>query len=44
MYDKNIAELSQALQKKTISSVELKPLFLDRIKQYNTTLNSFISN
>lgn len=43
MHRKSIAELSQDLASKTISSVELTQLFLDRIKQFNKQLNCFIT-
>ena len=40
---KTIAQLTQALDKKDISSVELTQYYLDRIKQYDTQLNSYIT-
>lgn len=43
MHRKTIVELSQALSAKEISSVELTSLFLDRIKQHDHKLNSFIT-
>lgn len=43
MHKKSIAELSQALQEKKISSVELTQHFLDRIKGLNATLNCYIT-
>ncbi len=43
MYDKTITELSQALQQKNISSVELTQSFIDRIKKYDAKLNAFIT-
>lgn len=43
MYDKTIAELSNSLHNKEISSVELTRLFLDRIASHDDTLNSFIT-
>lgn len=43
MHHKTITELSAELKKKTISSVELTKLYLDRIKQYDEKLNSFIT-
>lgn len=43
MHHKTIAELSQELSAKKISSVELTQLFLNRIKQYDEKLNSFIT-
>ncbi len=43
MYDKTIAEQSQALTRGDISSVELTKSYLERIKQYDGNLNSYIS-
>jgi len=43
MHRKTLSELSQLLQKKEISSVELTRYFLDRIKKYDPMINSFIS-
>lgn len=43
MHNKTLAELSQGLQKKDFSSVELTRHFLDRIKNYNQQLNSFVT-
>ncbi len=43
MHEKTLAELSQALQSKTLSSVELTQHYLDRIQQHDTTLNSYIT-
>ncbi len=43
MHRKTLAELSQALQDKSLSSVELTRYFLDRIQQHNDTLNAFIT-
>lgn len=43
MHTKTIAELSKLLQSKKISSVELTQHFLNRIKQFDATLNSFIT-
>ena len=43
MYQSTITELSKALETKKISSEELTQLYLDRCKQYNETLNCFIS-
>jgi aspartyl-tRNA(Asn)/glutamyl-tRNA(Gln) amidotransferase subunit A len=40
---KTIAELSQDLHTKKISSVELTQQFLDRIEKFDKTLNSFIT-
>jgi len=42
MFDRTVAELSQALASKTISSVELTQLFLDRVTKYRD-LNAFIT-
>ena len=43
MHRNTIAELSQELQHKNISSVELTQHFVNRIKKLDTTLNSFIT-
>ncbi len=43
MAHKTIAQLSNELQTKKISSVELTQLFLDRIKRFDKQLNSFIT-
>lgn len=43
MHRNTIAELSQKLQHKNISSVELTQHFINRIKKIDTTLNSFIT-
>lgn len=43
MHQSTIAELSKALEEKKISSEELTRLYLDRCKQYNESLNCFIS-
>lgn len=43
MHHKTIAELSQALHEKKISSVELTQLFLERIKTLDEKLNAFIT-
>lgn len=43
MFTKSIAELSQALQTKKISSQELTQAYLARIKQFDSALNSFIT-
>ena len=43
MHSKSLAELSQALQQKKLSSVELTRYFLGRIEQYDSQLNSFIT-
>lgn len=43
MHRKTISELSQDLHSKAISSTELAQLFLQRIKQLNPKLNSFIT-
>ena len=42
MFEKTVAELSRALQRKEISSVELTQAFLDRIHKYRD-LNAFIT-
>ena len=43
MIDASLKQLSAALAKKEISSVELAALFLDRIEKLNPTLNAFIT-
>lgn len=43
MYNKTIAELSRSLENKEFNSVELTQYFLNRIKQYDDKLNSFIT-
>lgn len=43
MHNYTLAEISAALQAKKISSVELTQTFLDRIEQFNPTLNCFIT-
>jgi aspartyl-tRNA(Asn)/glutamyl-tRNA(Gln) amidotransferase subunit A len=43
LHYQTIAELSKALSTKQVSSVELTTLFLNRIKQWDKTLNSFIT-
>lgn len=43
MHQKTIAELSADLAAKKISSVELTEHYLKRIKQFDSTLNSFIT-
>ncbi|MCW8855685.1 MAG: Asp-tRNA(Asn)/Glu-tRNA(Gln) amidotransferase subunit GatA [Gammaproteobacteria bacterium] len=42
-HTKSLAELSALLSAGTVSSVELTQSFLDRIKQYDTDVNSFIT-
>jgi len=43
MHEKSISELSQLLHDKKISSKELTQHFLNRIKQFDKALNSFIT-
>src|SRR5690554_6418247 len=43
MHEKSLAELSQALHSKAISSVELTELYLKRIQQFDSSINSFIT-
>jgi len=43
MHNKTLVELSKALHKGEYSSVELTQHFLDRIKNYDSQLNSFIT-
>ena len=43
MHNKTISELAQGLRDKAFSSVELTQHFLDRIQQFDSELNSFIT-
>ncbi len=43
MHEKTLAELSQALQSKALSSVELTQHYLKRIEQLDGSLNSYIT-
>ncbi|HXV07428.1 MAG TPA: amidase, partial [Burkholderiales bacterium] len=43
MHNATLAELSQALRARRISSVELTRLFLERAQRLNGTLNAFIT-
>ena len=43
MHTKTLAELSSALQKREISSVELTQYFLERIERYDSQLNAFVT-
>lgn len=43
MHHRSIAELSQDLNSKKISSVELTKAFLERIKQHDNKLNAFVT-
>ena len=43
MIEKTVAELSGSLSRGDISSVELTQAYLDRINQYNSTLNAFVT-
>ena len=43
MIEKTVAELSGLLSRGDISSVELTQAYLDRINQYNSTLNAFVT-
>lgn len=43
MFDKTLAEQSQALERGEISSVELTQSYLERIKKYDGAINSFIT-
>jgi len=43
MINASLKELASALAEKKISSVELTTLFLDRIEQYNPSLNAFVT-
>jgi aspartyl-tRNA(Asn)/glutamyl-tRNA(Gln) amidotransferase subunit A len=43
LHDLSVAELSQALHSRTVSSVEVARAFLARIEQHNAALNAFIT-
>ena len=43
MHQSTLAQLSSALESKQISSEELTRLYLDRCKQFNGSLNCFIT-
>ena len=43
IYKKSISELSNLLDKKSISSVEMTKYFINRINSYDSKLNSFIT-
>ena len=43
MYKKSISELSDLLNKKSVSSLEMTKYFIDRIHSYDSKLNSFIT-
>jgi len=43
LYQFSIAEVSELVQKKEVSPVEITQVCLDRIEQYNSSLNAFIS-
>ena len=43
MLNLSLKELSQALEKKEFTSVELTQFFLNRIKKLNPSLNAFIT-
>ncbi len=43
MFNSSLKTLSQALQNKTISSVELTQLYLDRIARFNGELNAYVT-
>jgi len=43
LHTKNLAELSDELKNKKISSVELTQYFLDRIEKFDSELNSFVT-
>ncbi|MDA1107877.1 MAG: Asp-tRNA(Asn)/Glu-tRNA(Gln) amidotransferase subunit GatA [Proteobacteria bacterium] len=43
MHTKTIAELSHALHKREISSVELTRTFIERIKRHNGALNAYVT-
>ena len=43
MINSSLKQLSKMLAKKTISSVEMTQFFIERINQYNPTINAFIA-
>ena len=43
MLNLSLKELSQALERKKFTSVELTQFFLDRVKKYNSLFNAFIT-
>ena len=43
MLNLSLKELSQALERKKFTSVELTQFFLDRVKKHNSLLNAFIT-
>ena len=43
MHNKTVSELIRAIAKKEVSSLELTNHFLDRIKNLDSNLNSFIT-
>ncbi len=43
MYNKSLKELSASLRNKEVSSVELSQYFLDRIKRFDSDLNSVVT-
>jgi aspartyl-tRNA(Asn)/glutamyl-tRNA(Gln) amidotransferase subunit A len=43
LHEKSLRELAQELHNKNISSVEMTRYFLDRIQQYDKTLNAFVT-
>ena len=43
MHNKTVSELKKAIEKKEVSSLELTNHFLDRIKNLDSNLNSFIT-
>ena len=43
MINSSLKQLSQMLAKKTISSVEMTQTFLNRIHQYNPSINAYIA-
>ena len=43
LYQFSIAEISELVRKKEVSPVEITQVCLDRIEQYNSSLNAFIS-
>ena len=43
MLNLSLKEISQALEKKKFTSVELTQFFLNRVKKHNPSLNAFIT-
>ena len=43
MHNKTVSELKKAIEKKEVSSLELTSLFINRIKNIDPELNSYIT-